>query len=152
VTSKPVLLLLVVLALGSCGEDPTEPNPCATAPLPLHGTTAGPVVVDVGLEVQSSGIVVVATATDPQGTANLDTPLQSVGVFPDLRCEGVPIVILDDLVGSGIEETFGTVVESAVNPALYNAIAGAASWPVTVDFQDLDGNHTIGRVPAVVRP
>ena len=107
--------------------------------------------MDVGLEVQSSGIVVVATATDAQGSANLDSVLQTVGVYPNASCEGTPIPIQDDLVGSGVEETFGTVVEASVNPALYNAIAAATQWPVSVDFQDIDGNHTTGLVLAEVR-
>ena len=151
-TTKTALSLLSFLALANCDNGPVEPaNLCATVPLPLHGAAAGPVVVDVGLEVQPGIIVVVATATDPQGTTNLGGLLQSVGVFANARCEGSPLTIQDDLAGSGVEETFGTAVDSLVNGTLYNAIAGATTWPVTVDFQDMDGNHTIGRVLADVR-
>lgn len=152
-TRTAILLLLTSPAIAGCGGDSTEPgNPCETASLPLHGAAQGPVVVDVGLEIQAGGIVLVATATDPQGTANFGSLLQSAGVFVDLRCEGSPLVIEDDLAGSGVEETFGTVVDQAGNPALYGAIAATASWPVTVDFQDIDGHHTIGRVMAAVEP
>ena len=148
-----VLALALMMTIG-CGDDddPTGPhNSCSAAALPLSGSSNAPIVVDVGLEVQPSGIVVVATATDPQGSANIDIELQTVGVFPNASCDGTPITIQDDLVGSGVEETFGTVVEASVNPALYNAIAAATQWPVSVDFQDIDGNHTTGLVLAEVR-
>jgi hypothetical protein len=152
-TRIALLLLLASPVMAACGDDSTEPgNLCETVSLPLHGAAQGPVVVDVGLEVQAGGIVLVATGTDPQGTANFGSLLQSAGVFVDLRCEGSPLIIQDDLAGSGVEETFGTVVDQAGNPALYGAIAAAATWPVTVDFQDIDGHHTIGNVLAAVRP
>jgi hypothetical protein len=152
-TMRTVLSLLALFALTTCDNNPVEPpNLCGTVPLPFHGEPAGPVVVDVGLEVQAGGTVLVATATDPQGTANFGDLLQSAGVFPDTRCEGSPLFLQDDLAGSGVEETFGTVVDASINAELYGDIASAASWPVTVDFQDLDGHHTIGRVMAAVRP
>jgi hypothetical protein len=145
-------LALSLLVTVGCGDDSPAPDDlCDTVPLPLAATAAGPVIVDAGLEVQSSGIVAVATATDPQGSANLTDVLQTIEVFPDEHCAGTPIPVQDDLVGSGIEETFGTVVDISVNPPLYNAIAAATSWPVRLDFQDLDGNHTTGRVLAQVR-
>jgi len=144
---------MIALITAACGNGATAPGAlCGTVALPLSGAVAGPVVVDVGLEVQSTGIVAVATATDPQGSANLASVSQIIGVFPDASCAGTPITIQDDLVGSGVEETFGTVVDASANPALYNAIAAASQWPVTVDFQDRDGNHTVGRVLAEVRP
>jgi hypothetical protein len=59
-------------------------------------------------------------------------------------------VIEDDLAGSGLEESFGTVVTADEEPGLYAAIAAAASWPVAVDFQDRGGNHTTGRILASV--
>jgi len=99
---------------------------------------------------QGTGIVVFATATDPQGSADLRDVLQSVGVFPDERCEGAPIVIQDDLVGSGIEETFGTAVEASSKQSLYASIAAAATWPVELDFRDIGGNRTTGHVRARV--
>ena len=142
--------VVVALVIG-CGNDPPAPSAlCGTVALPLAGVPAGPVVVEVGLEVQSTGIVAVATATDPQGSANLDNVLQVIGVFPDANCAGAPLTIEDDLVGSGVEETFGTVVDATTRRALYDAIAAATQWPVTVDFQDADGNHTVGRVLAAV--
>ena len=145
-------LALVLVGIAACGDDPAAPgNLCGSVPLPLSAAAAGPVVVDVGLEVQSTGIVAVATATDPQGSANFGNVLQTIQVFPDQNCAGAPITIQDDLVGSGIEETFGTVVDASVNLALYSTIAAASAWPVRVDFQDLDGNHTTGRVLAKIR-
>jgi len=80
--------------------------------LPLSGDAAGPTVTDVGLEVQSSGIVVVATATDPDGTENLLGVMQSVALFRNETCEGTPITLEDDLAGSDLEETFGTAVDA----------------------------------------
>jgi hypothetical protein len=148
----PAVLLPLVLAT-ACRSDPIDPvDRCETISLPVTGPAAGPVVVDVGLEVQPGvGIIVVATATDPEGTANLTGVLQSVGVFPDRLCEGTPLVIQDDLAGSGLEETFGTAVDATANAALFNAIAAQSSWPVSLDFQDLDGNRTTGRVLAPVQ-
>ena len=144
-----IAFAVVVVMTAACGDDPPAPGAlCGTVPLPLSAAAAGPVVIDVGLEVQSTGIVAVATATDPQGSANL---ADAFGVFPDANCAGTAITIQDDLVGSGIEETFGTVVDESVSRPLYNAIAAADQWPVSVDFQDLDGNHTTGRVLAQVR-
>jgi hypothetical protein len=149
---KRILFLLLAgfAVLGSeCGKNGTSPfSPCVTEDLPLSGDTDGPVVTDVGLEVQAGGIVVVATATDPQGDDNLRDVFQSVGVFPDESCEGSPIVIMDDLAYSGVEETFGTAVDASTDPDLYDAIAAASDWPVEVTFKDVDGHTTSGRVRA----
>lgn len=146
---------IVVMAawglFGACGDDPAGPaaDRCQTVALPLTGVAAGPTVVDVGLEIQPGvGVVIVATATDPQGDENLRDVLQSVGVFPDENCEGSPLTLRDDLVGSGIEETFGTAVDATDRPALFAAISAALDWPVEVDFVDLDGNRTTGRTRA----
>ena len=140
---------LVWLPLLGCGESPIDPtSQCETVALPLTGATNAPTITDVGLEIQIGEIAVVATASDPQGSENVRDVLQTIGVFPDDRCEGDPIVLQDDLAYSGIEETFGAVVTSADNSGLYNTINGAASWPVEVDFVDIDGNRTTGRVRA----
>ncbi|HEX6307703.1 MAG TPA: hypothetical protein VFZ69_05905 [Longimicrobiales bacterium] len=140
-----------LLALAAaCSDDPVVVDDfCETQALPLAGVAAGPVVTDVALEVQSHGIVVLATATDPQGSTNLNYVVQQIGVFPDAPfCNEPPLVVQDDLAGSGIEESFGTVVVATADPALFSAIATAQSWPVEVDFSDLDGNRTTGRVRA----
>jgi hypothetical protein len=130
-------------------DDATMPlDLCQVSALPLRGNVNGPTVTDVGLEIQSTEIVLVATVTDPQGSANLRDIPQTIGVFPDARCEGAPIRLEDDLAESGVEETFGTVVTSTGNAMLYQAIAAATSWPVEVDFVDADGNSVAGRVNA----
>ena len=149
---RSICLGLSVLMLAACSSDPIRPDDeCNRVALPLSGSGDGPVVTDVALEVQEGeGIVVVATATDPQGTENLRDVVQSIGVFPDAGCEGAPIVVSDDLSGSGIEETFGTAVDASGNPALFAAIAAATHWPVEVQFADADGNRTVGRVSARV--
>lgn len=132
-----------------CRSDLVRPlNGCGTVALPLSSGGNTPVVLDVGLEMQISEIVVVATANDPQGAQNLLDVLQGVSVIPDESCSGTPIVIRDDLVAAGVEETFGTIVETGASPALYEAIATAARWPVAVDFRDVDGNVTTGSWPA----
>jgi hypothetical protein len=142
-------LSLISLPLLSCGDSPTDSgSQCGTVALPLAGATNAPTVTDVGLEIQIGAVVLVATAVDPQGDANVQGVLQTIGVFPDDRCAGAPIVLQDDLANSGVEETFGTVVSSTDNPQLYTTIAAAANWPVAVDFVDLDGNQTTGRVRA----
>ncbi len=152
--SHQIGLALSLLLLAGCTDSPAEPvDPCGTSAFPLRGAASGPTIVDVGLEVQTGGIVLVATATDPQGTSNLIGVLQSASVFPDTRCVGVPLQMQDDLAGSGLEETFGTVVDATTNRPLYLAIAAATRWPVAVDFRDKDGNRTTGRVMArIERP
>ena len=147
--NRAALLLILSLALAAC-DGTTEPDGCMTSALPLAGGAGAPVVVAVGLEVQTEGIVLVATATDPQGTDDLVDVEQSIGVFPDARCTGTPIVLVDDLAGSGVEETFGTAADAATSPALYAAISAAQAWPVEVDFRDRDGNRTQGRVLAQI--
>ena len=142
-----VLLLSVVSCSDSAGTDGTDS--CQVADLPLTGESNAPVVTDVSLEVQAGeGIIVLATAADPQGSENLRDVPQIIRVFQDARCETSPIV-LDDLVSSGVEESFGIAVP-ATNQALFNAIAGAESWPVEVEFRDLDDNSTSARVLATI--
>lgn len=141
-------LLFSILACGD-GTGPDKDDLCMTVPLPLSDDPNGPTVVDVGLELQpGEGVIIVATATDPQGTANLRDVQQTVGVFPDQKCKGTPLTLHDDLVGSGIEETFGTAVSFSDNLALYRAIEAASTWPVDLSFGDADGHRTEGRALA----
>ena len=148
-----IITTLVLLLLGvSCGDNPapTAEDICQTVPLPLSGDPAGPTVTDVALEPQSGdGVVVLATATDPEGTDNMLGVLQTVGVFPDPVCQGSTIVLQDDLACSGCEESFGIAVPPT-NQSLYNEIAAAQTWPVTLDFSDLEGHRIQGRVLARV--
>ena len=147
------ILVLLAIPVMACSDDATRPveDLCDAVALPLTGPAAGPTITDVALEVQTGdGIVVLATATDPQGGENLQDVLQTVGVFPDDRCAGDPILLQDDLVDSGVEESFG----SAASPSssLFADIAAATSWPVSVDFADVDGNRITARVNARVIP
>lgn len=147
------LLIVATFGVVACGDDGVDPvdDPCMALPLPLSGVSDAPTVTDVALEIQpGEGAIVVATATDPQGTENLTNVVQTVGVFPDADCNGTPIEIQDDLVGSGVEETFGTAVSAVDHAALFQAIAAASSWPVEVEFSDVDGNVTAGRIMARV--
>jgi hypothetical protein len=141
-----VAALLLIAAGTGCDDEPADP--CGTIALPLSGGTNTPVVTDVGLEVQGSGIVIVATVTDPQGDSDLLHIPQSIGIFPDDRCSGTPILLQDDIAYSGVEETFGTVVEASENRALYDAIAASDGWPAVVDVVDAGGHRTTGRVRA----
>lgn len=143
--------LLSLLVICGCAGDSTGPvDRCDARPLPFRGAAAAPAIVDAALEVQTHGVVVLITATDPQGSENLRDVPQSVGVFRDRRCEGARIVLQDDIAISGEEESFGTAVNAETDPALYAAIAAARQWPVEVDFRDVDGNRTSGRVLARV--
>lgn len=145
--------VVMVLGVLACGDDPTGVvDQCMLESLPLQGTAESPIVTSVVLEAQEgTGIVVHATASDPQGDADLEDVVQTVRVFRNTVCDGTPIAIQDDLVGSGVEESFGTVVDAATEPALYQAIAGSATWPVEVTFQDAGGHTSAGRVSALVR-
>jgi hypothetical protein len=147
---RPTLLPFLFASLISCGESLTEADPdlCAPAALPLSGPANSPTITDVGLEVTSDGIILVATASDPQGSANVQDVEQAIGVFPNARCDGQPIVLRDDLAYVDIEETFGPVVTASSNAPLFNAIADATTWPVQVEFADIDGNKTLGQVRA----
>ncbi|HEX2165729.1 MAG TPA: hypothetical protein VHG09_00705 [Longimicrobiales bacterium] len=146
-----LVAIVCVATTASCGSDSTGPaDDCDVAGLPLSGSEDGPVVVAVSLEVQPGGIVLLATATDPQGSENLLGVQQSISVFPNARCTGTPITVRDDLAGSGVEESFGTAIAAGDDAALYGSIAAASSWPVSVDFRDQDGNRTFGRVMAAV--
>lgn len=145
-----VVLPGVVLAM-ACGDDVEGPQDgCDAVALPLSGAAGAPTVVAVTLEVQPSGIVVLATATDPQGTDNLLGVEQSIAVHRNAQCTGTPLVVRDDLAGSGVEESFGTAVDVTTEASLYAAIEAAPTWPVDVEFRDLDGNVTEGRVMATV--
>jgi hypothetical protein len=143
-----VLFLSIVSCSDNAGTDGDDS--CQVADLPLTGESNAPVITDVALEPQTGeGIVVLATATDRQGSENLRDVPQIIRVFQDARCEGSPVVVQDDLAYSGVEESFGIAV-SATNQALFTAIAAAESWPVEVDFRDIDDNSTSGRVLARV--
>lgn len=145
---------LLLLSVVACGDD-TGTNgvggdgACELEELPVQGSSNAPLVTDVALEVQNGeGIVLHATASDPQGGDDLQDIPQIIRVFQDPLCETSPIVLQDDLVSSGVEETFGTAVERGTS--LYHAIAAAESWPVELDFRDADDNTTSATVLARV--
>ncbi len=143
---------VLFLAIASCSDNAgaAGDDSCQAEGLPLMGNPDAPVVTDVALEPQAGeGIVVLATVTDPQGSDNMENVFQTIRVFQDARCQGSPIVIQDELSCSGCEQSFGTAVP-ATNHALFSAIAAAESWPVAVDFRDIDDNSTSGRVLARV--
>ena len=142
-------MFLTTLSACGGGTDPITDDLCMVESLPFSGGANAPAVTDIGLELQpNEGAVVVATVNDPQGGANLRDVVQSVGVFPDSRCEGTPLVVRDDFVDVNVEETFGTAVSVATQPEVYAAIDASLRWPVEVDFVDLDGNRTRGRLLA----
>jgi hypothetical protein len=145
---------LLLASLAACSDSPgpdRAPDLCQVTELPVTGSPNAPTVTDVALEAQpTDGIVVLATATDPQGDANLQNVIQTIRLFPDAQCRGTPIVVQDDLVGSGIEESFGIAVPR--NQPLFDAIEAAEDWPVEVEFEDSDGNTTSARVAARVIP
>lgn len=146
---------LLLMGVGSglgCGEDPSAPaDPCGLQDLPLQGQVSGPTVTDVALEDQGGQrIVVLVTATDPQGDADLVGVVQTLRVFRSNACEGAPIVLQDDLAGSGVEESFGTAVDTTTDAPLYRDISASDWWPVELSFKDAGGNTVEGRVAARV--
>ena len=145
---RRTMVIALSTLLVACDDGPTSLDFCQLSTLPLRAGPNGPTITDVGLEVQTTDIVLVATATDPQGSENLRDIPQSIGVFTDSRCQSALIVLEDDLAESGVEETFGTVVTSSSNATLFQAIAASTAWPVEVDFVDADGNRVTGRVSA----
>jgi hypothetical protein len=149
-----ILLAVVSLGLVACGDEATDTgaDECQLVDLPVSGGANGPLVTDVAIELQEGdGVVVLATATDPQGSRDLRDVPQIIRVFQDARCERSPIVMQDDLAGSGQEESFGSA--APWGSELYNTIAPTEGWPVEVDFRDTDGNETVGRVLArVIHP
>ena len=149
-----ILLAVLSLSLVACGDEATDTgtDECQLVDLPVSGGADGPLVTDVAIELQEgAGVVVLATATDPQGSRDLRDVPQIIRVFQDARCEQSPIVMQDDLPGSGQEESFGSA--APWGSELYNTIAPTEGWPVEVDFRDTDGNETVGRVLArVIHP
>jgi hypothetical protein len=47
------------------------------------------------------------------------------------------ILLQDDLEGSGVEESRG--IAASASSKLFTEISGATTWPLSVDFLDLDG-------------
>lgn len=145
-----------LLAASACAAESTAPTPkpssdhCQYVTTPFAGSANAPRITSVVLEVQSSVIVAAATATDPQGTANVRDVQQSFSVYRNAGCDGTPILLRDDLAESGQEETFGTAVDKSLDPVLYSQIAGASFWPVLLEFVDRDGNRTAAQFRAVV--
>lgn len=150
-SGRGIGFVTVALQLALTGCDATtevvDRSLCQFEELPFSGSTEAPVITDVGLEIQPDGIVPVATATDPQGFANVDGVLQSIGVYPDTRCDGPTVEVQDDLAGVGLEETFGTAVP-VTEADFYGAVSASSAWPVRVRFADLDGNVTSGDISA----
>ena len=146
----PSVLALCVVAL-ACDEptDPLLPG-CEPAELPVQGHANAPIVVDVALEVQGDRVVVLATATDPQGSADLADVEQTIRVHEERACEGGEVTLADDLSESGVEEAFGTAFTRDDNASRFDFLASVATWPVEVDFVDVDGNRTAALVNARV--
>ncbi len=148
-TRKLSSILLVSILSCSDNAGTNGADSCQIEDLPLTGEANAPVVTDVALEAQTGdGIVVLATATDPQGSGDLENVPQTIRVFQDALCEESPIVLQDDLAGSGVEESFGIAVPTS--DPLFAAISEAESWPVEIEFRDGDDNSTSGRVLARV--
>ena len=60
------------------------------------------------------------------------------------------ILLQDDLVDSGVEESCG--IAASASSKLFAEISGATTWPLSVDFSDLDGNRVTSHVSALVIP
>jgi len=149
--------ILAVLLLLSCTSDPVQQGPgpcvgseCPANALPLGTGFDGPVLVDGTLLCQPDAVFLLATATDPQGSANLQGIPQSLSVYPNDSCQGTPITLQSTFSDSGVETVFGTVVLAGTTPGLYEAICGCDEWAVDADLSDADGHATRGLVAARV--
>ncbi|TPW16640.1 MAG: hypothetical protein FD129_689 [bacterium] len=150
----PGILLAVTLAVSACsdddGDDPSA-NACNTENLPLTDDADGPVLTEVTLECQGANINVLATITDPQGDDDLLQVIQRIIVHGRSDCEGdLAYEVVDDVAGSGLEESFGIALDRATNAALFDQICSVTEWPVQVQLYDASGNVTTGRVMARV--
>lgn len=132
------------------GAGPCVGASCPVRGLPMVDGVDAPTLTEATLECQSHAVVVLVTVTDPQGTDNLLTVQQSVSVSTNDNCVGTPILLRDDLAGSGLEESFGDAVFADSMPQLYEAICGCTEWPIEVQLTDLDGNTTSGWAAARV--
>jgi hypothetical protein len=56
------------------------------------------------------------------------------------------ILLQDDLVDSGVEESCG--IAASASSKLFAEISGATTWPLSVDFSDLDGTRVTSHVSA----
>lgn len=141
----------LLLGCGDGGAVSIDQGQCSIDPLPIQGGTGAPTLMDITLEVQGTDqIVLNVTVEDDDGFSGLAGVIQEAGVFPDDRCEGVPIDIQGQLNCSGCEQNLGTAVESSAEPALFDAISGSTEWPVEVTLEDVDDNLTSGQVEATV--
>jgi len=148
------IVLATIIVVTGCSDDDGDDggNSCNTESLPLIDNAAGPVLTEVILECQGDNLNVLATITDPQGNADLLGVIQTIAVFGRNDCEGGPnFEVMDDLAGSGLEESFGIVLTRGANTELFDQICGLTEWPVEVNLHDASGHETSGRVMARVR-
>ena len=152
------MLLGIVLATTmvetGCSDDDNDDvgDSCSTESLPLIDGAAGPVLTEVILECQGDNLNVLATLTDPEGDADLLGVIQTITLFGREDCEGDPnFEVMDDVAGSGLEESFGIVLTRGANTELFDQICGLTEWPVEVNLHDASGHQTFGRVMARVR-
>jgi len=152
--SLAVLLAAAVIASGCSDDDDDDDDgndSCNTEALPVMDHADGPVLTDIVLECQSGQYLnILATITDPQGSANLDQVNQRIVMYGRPDCEGTLQYEVTDDVSSGQEESFGIVLERDTNPALFDSICAAPNWPVEVHLMDIDAHHTLGIVLARV--
>jgi hypothetical protein len=141
---------VVIQCTASDSAGPSQVDMCNATTLPLSGAVDGPTVTDVRLQFEGSFIVVHAIASDPQGTDDLLNVTQQISVFQDKQCAGSFLTLRESLMGSGVNQSFGTVVTFGEDQSLYNQMVLAVTWPVGVVFADASGNTTVGRVLARV--
>lgn len=137
-------LSMMTVACDGSGPDLAE--------LPLSGDAAGPVVASITLQCVGSELSGLrATATDPQGTEDLDDTSPLVRVFLDADASGDPVEVqLRFGDGYFFASDFGlTSASDALMPSAA-AICAGGSWPVQVLFPDETGHVTQGEVMATV--
>jgi hypothetical protein len=150
------LLLALVLGVAACSDDDDnggDGDSCNTESLPLSDDADGPVLTDLVLECQGGAFLnLFATITDAQGTPDLEDVVQRLIVYGQDDCKGaVEFELMDDVSGSGVEESFGIVIERAGHEALFDQICASQEWPVEIHLYDNSAHHTFGRAMARVR-
>ncbi len=147
------LLLQWMIFAGGCddneGPKVLDTN-CNLEQLPLSGEAGAPTLTVAVLECQGAYINLLATAVDPQGDADLQNIQQTIGVFLEPDCKSLPKELVDNLVGSGVEESFGIVFEESTDPDIFAAICASTHWPIEAHLTDAPGHVTVGRVLATV--
>jgi hypothetical protein len=145
------MVAIGVVLLAGCGSGSAiDATACGLRELPLRAGADAPVVERATLECQGSNVVALAVVSDPQGSADLSNVPQRLTVFLDRKCSAAAAPLVDDVVGSGVEESFGPALTGAEHAAAIAQLCASADWPVRLEVRDASGNAVTGTVRAAV--